>query len=126
MNKSAIRAFGIAIFLVGALLTLASRFDVNIGLPIKDFSNQQQVEALQNKLKKANQEIASLKDQLKQVHTTEKLLRQMQLNKLVKKRIRMLQRCLCKSIVVSHRIVWHKSLKTVALLLIVWKWVTTR
>ena len=101
MNKSAIRAFGIAIFLVGALLALASRFDVNIGLPIKDFSNQQQVEALQNKLKKANQEIASLKDQLKQVHTTEKLLRQMQLNKLVKKRIRMLQRCLCKSIVVS-------------------------
>lgn len=72
MNKSAIRAFGIAIFLVGALLALASRFDVNIGLPTKDFSNQQQVEELQNKLKKANQEIASLKDQLKQVHTTEK------------------------------------------------------
>lgn len=33
MNKSAIRAFGIAIFLVGALLALSSRFDVNIGLP---------------------------------------------------------------------------------------------
>ena len=72
MNKSAIRAFGIAIFLVGALLALANRFDVNIGLPTKEFSNQQQVKELQNKLSKANQEIASLKDQLKQVHTTEK------------------------------------------------------
>lgn len=72
MTKSAIRAFGIAIFLVGALLALANRFDVNIGLPTKEFSNQQQVKELQNKLSKANQEIASLKDQLKQVHTTEK------------------------------------------------------
>jgi len=72
MNKSAIRAFGIAIFLVGALLALANRFDVNIGLPIKEFSNHQQVEELQNKLNKANQENASLKEQLKQVNTTEK------------------------------------------------------
>lgn len=71
MNKSAIRAFGIAIFLVGALLALASRFDVNIGLPMKDSSNPQQVEELQMKLAKANKEIASLKEQLKPVHTTE-------------------------------------------------------
>ena len=71
MNKSAIRAFGIAIFLVGALLALSSRFDVNIGLPTKEAGNQQQVEQLQDKLNKANQEIASLKEQLKPVHTTE-------------------------------------------------------
>lgn len=71
MNKSAIRAFGIAIFLVGALLALASRYDVNIGLPMKDSSNLQQVEELQMKLDKANKEIASLKEQLKPVHTTE-------------------------------------------------------
>ena len=70
MNKSAIRAFGIAIFLVGALLALASRYDVNIGLPMKDSSNPQQVEELQMKLDKANKEIASLKEQLKPVHTT--------------------------------------------------------
>ncbi|XRD23929.1 hypothetical protein AABM34_16025 [Lysinibacillus fusiformis] len=50
MNKSSIRSFGVAIFLVGAILALASRFDVNIGLPEKDSSNQQQVEELQNKL----------------------------------------------------------------------------
>ena len=68
MNKSSIRSFGVAIFLVGAILALASRFDVNIGLPEKDSSNQQQVEELQNKLNQANQEIAALK---KQVHTTE-------------------------------------------------------
>ncbi|MGY4796464.1 hypothetical protein ACVNNN_15815 [Lysinibacillus fusiformis] len=71
MNKSAIRAFGMAIFLIGALLALASRFDVNI-VPTKEFSNHQQVEELQNKLNKANQENASLKEQLKQVNTTEK------------------------------------------------------
>lgn len=71
MNKSSIRSFGVAIFLVGAILALASRFDVNIGLPEKDSSNQQQVEELQNKLNQANQEIAKLKKQVKQVHTTE-------------------------------------------------------
>lgn len=71
MNKSSIRSFGVAIFLVGAILALASRFDVNIGLPEKDSSNQQQVEELQNKLNQANQEIAALKKQVKQVHTTE-------------------------------------------------------
>ncbi|MBG9756700.1 hypothetical protein J2B92_15420 [Lysinibacillus sphaericus] len=71
MNTSSIRSFGLAIFLVGALLALASRFDVNIGLPEKDSSNQQQVEELQNKLHQANQEIATLKKQVKQVHTTE-------------------------------------------------------
>ncbi|MEA0554890.1 hypothetical protein U1P98_09905 [Lysinibacillus irui] len=71
MNKSAIRAFGIAIFLVGALLALAGRYDVNMGLPMKDSPNLQQVEELQMKLDKANKEIASLKEQLKPVHKTE-------------------------------------------------------
>ncbi|WP_155591558.1 hypothetical protein [Lysinibacillus cavernae] len=71
MNKSAIRAFGIAIFLVGALLALAHRFDVNIGLPTQESSNQDHVEELQNKLKQANKEIASLKKQLNQIHTEE-------------------------------------------------------
>jgi len=67
MNKSAIRAFGIALFLVGALLALAARFDFNIGLPTKASSNGEQVEELQKKLAQANQEIASLKEQIKQV-----------------------------------------------------------
>lgn len=71
MNKSTIRAFGLAIFVVGALLALASRFDVNIGLPAKSSSNPQYVEELQDKLNKADQEIAALKKQVKQVHTTE-------------------------------------------------------
>lgn len=71
MNKSSIHSFGLAIFLVGVILALASRFDVNIGLPEKGSSNQQQVEELQNKLNQANQEIAALKKQVKQVHTTE-------------------------------------------------------
>ena len=71
MNNSTIRAFGLAIFVVGALLALASRFDVNIGLPAKSSSNPKYVEELQNKLNKADQEIAALKKQVKQVHTTE-------------------------------------------------------
>jgi len=71
MNKSTIRAFGLAIFVVGALLALASRFDVNIGLPAKSSPNPKYVEELQNKLNKADQEIAALKKQVKQVHTTE-------------------------------------------------------
>ncbi|MGE7111286.1 hypothetical protein [Lysinibacillus sp. NPDC047702] len=67
MNKSAIRSFGIALFLVGALLALATRFDFNIGLPTKTSSNEKQVEELQKKLAQANQEITSLKEQIKQV-----------------------------------------------------------
>ncbi|MGE7687737.1 hypothetical protein ACQKMI_00855 [Lysinibacillus sp. NPDC097214] len=66
MNKSAIRAFGIALFLVGALLALAVRFDFNIGLPTKASKNAEHVEELQEKLDQANKEIALLKEQVKQ------------------------------------------------------------
>ncbi|KOP70491.1 hypothetical protein AMS59_19880 [Lysinibacillus sp. FJAT-14745] len=66
MNKSAIRAFGIALFLVGALLALAARFDLNIGLPTKASTNTEHVEELQKKLEQANKEIALLKEQAKQ------------------------------------------------------------
>ena len=61
MNKSAIRAFGIAIFLVGALLSLADRLDLNIGLPTVASSNDKDVEELQKKLEQATKEIATLK-----------------------------------------------------------------
>ncbi|MEK5232501.1 hypothetical protein MHB42_12115 [Lysinibacillus sp. FSL K6-0232] len=71
MNKSAIRAFGLAIFLVGALLALASRFDINIGLPTEASSTKQEVEELQNKLQQANEKIVSLQAQLKTAQTTE-------------------------------------------------------
>ncbi|MBG9454069.1 hypothetical protein ABE61_08295 [Lysinibacillus sphaericus] len=66
MNNSAIRAFGIALFLVGALLALAVRFDLNIGLPTKASNNTENVEKLQKKLDQANKEIALLKEQVKQ------------------------------------------------------------
>jgi len=66
MNNSAIRAFGIALFLVGALIALATRFDFSIGLPTKASTNGEQVMELQKKLAQANQEIASLKEQIKQ------------------------------------------------------------
>lgn len=66
MNKSAIRAFGIALFLIGALLALAARFDLNIGLPTKASTNSEHVEELQKKLEQANKEIALLKEQAKQ------------------------------------------------------------
>lgn len=66
MNKSAIRAFGIALFLVGALLALAARFDLNIGLPTKASTNTEHVDELQKKLEQANKEIALLKEQAKQ------------------------------------------------------------
>lgn len=66
MNKSAIRAFGIALFLVGAFLALAARFDLNIGLPTKASTNTEHVEELQKKLEQANKEIALLKEQAKQ------------------------------------------------------------
>lgn len=49
MNMSAIRAFGIALFLVGALLALATRFDLHIGLPTKASQNTENVEELQKK-----------------------------------------------------------------------------
>ena len=65
MNKSAIRAFGIALFLVGALLALAGRFDLNIGLPTKASKNTEHVEELQKKLEQANKEVALLKEQVK-------------------------------------------------------------
>ncbi|TKI68846.1 hypothetical protein FC756_10085 [Lysinibacillus mangiferihumi] len=61
MNKSAIRAFGIALFLVGALLSLADRLDLNIGLPTVASSNDKDVEELQKKLEQATKEIATLK-----------------------------------------------------------------
>lgn len=66
MNKSSIRAFGIALFLVGALLAIAVRFDFNIGLPPKASTNTEHVEELQKKLEQANKEIALLKEQAKQ------------------------------------------------------------
>ncbi len=72
MNKSAIRAFGIALFLVGALLALAHRFDVNIGLPTVTSSTDKDVEALQKKLDLANNELASLKEQPTKPITTNK------------------------------------------------------
>jgi len=68
MNKSAIRAFGIALFLVGALLSLAERFDLNIGLPTVVSSTNPNVEELEKKLAEATNELASLKAQ----QTTEK------------------------------------------------------
>ncbi|QDP99257.1 hypothetical protein FOH38_01095 [Lysinibacillus fusiformis] len=66
MNKSAIRAFGIALFLIGALLALADRFDINIGLPTVTSSTDKDVEALQKKLTNATKELASLKKQATQ------------------------------------------------------------
>ncbi len=49
MNNSAIRAFGIALFLVGALIAFATRFDFSIGLPTKASTNGEQVMELQKK-----------------------------------------------------------------------------
>ncbi|WP_054768294.1 hypothetical protein [Lysinibacillus parviboronicapiens] len=70
MNKSAIRAFGIALFLIGALLALADRFDMNIGLPTVNSSTDKDVEALQKKLEMANKELASFKKQATQQTAT--------------------------------------------------------
>ncbi|KOS61874.1 hypothetical protein FJQ98_18795 [Lysinibacillus agricola] len=66
MNKSAIRAFGIALFLVGALLALATRFDLNIGLPTEASSSAENTGELQKQLEQANKEITLLKEQAKQ------------------------------------------------------------
>ncbi|MGE7841026.1 hypothetical protein ACQKNX_09565 [Lysinibacillus sp. NPDC093712] len=63
MNKSSIRAFGVALFLVGALLSVADRFDLNIGLPTVASTNDKAVEELQKKFEQATKEIASLKAQ---------------------------------------------------------------
>lgn len=64
MNSSSLRAFGIALFLVGALFTLAERFNINIGLATGTASSDKEVVALQKKLDAANKEIASLKVQI--------------------------------------------------------------
>lgn len=87
MNQSAIRAFGIAIFLVGALLALADRFDLNIGLPTVTSSTKQDVKELQTKLHQADEEIASLKEQLKK-HSQLKHLLQIRLGKLTSQLLR--------------------------------------
>lgn len=71
MTKSSIRAFGMAIFLVGAILALADRFDVNIGLATVTSSTDKEVAALQTKLDVANKEIASLKEQLQKKATAQ-------------------------------------------------------
>ncbi|MFJ7735445.1 hypothetical protein ACIQ2D_03785 [Lysinibacillus sp. NPDC097287] len=69
MTNSSIRAFGIAIFLVGALLALADRFDINIGLSSVDPSSNKEITELQQKLDAANKEITSLKEQLPEKST---------------------------------------------------------
>lgn len=71
MNASSIRAFGIALFLIGAMLSLAQRFDFNIGLATNTASSDKEVVALQKKLEVANKEIALLKEQLSEKATTE-------------------------------------------------------
>lgn len=71
MNTSSIRAFGMAIFLVGAMLALAERFDVNIGLASSTYSTDKEVASLQKKLDTANKEIASLKEQLPEKATVQ-------------------------------------------------------
>ncbi|WP_337980811.1 hypothetical protein [Lysinibacillus sp. JNUCC-52] len=69
--KSSIRAFGIALFLVGALLSVADRFDFNIGLPTVASKNDKDVEELQQQLEQATKEIASLKAQSTKETVTE-------------------------------------------------------
>ncbi|MFJ5789302.1 hypothetical protein ACIP9G_04380 [Lysinibacillus sp. NPDC093197] len=71
MNKSSIRAFGVALFLVGALLSVADRFDLNIGLPTVASTNDKDVEELQKQLEQATKEIASLKAQTTKETVTE-------------------------------------------------------
>lgn len=71
MNKSSFRAFGIALFLVGALLSVAARFDLNIGLPTVASTNDKDVEELQKQLEQATKEIASLKAQTTKETVTE-------------------------------------------------------
>ena len=71
MNTSSLRAFGMAIFLVGAMLALAERFDVNIGLATNTYSTDKEVASLQKKLDTANNEIASLKEQLPEKATVQ-------------------------------------------------------
>lgn len=61
MRKSSIRAFGMAVFLIGALLTIADRFDLNVGLPTVASTTDKDMVNLQKKLDAANKEITSLK-----------------------------------------------------------------
>ncbi|GLC88636.1 hypothetical protein [Lysinibacillus piscis] len=71
MNKSSLRAFGIALFLVGALITLAQRFDINIGLPATAVTKTDDSAKWQKRLQQAQEEIASLQKQLSQESSTE-------------------------------------------------------
>lgn len=71
MNASSIRAFGIALFLIGAMLSLAQRFDLNIGLATNPDPSDKEIVSLQKKLEVANKEIALLKEQLPENETAE-------------------------------------------------------
>lgn len=72
MNKTSVRSFGLAIFLVGAIISIADRFDVNIGLPTVASSTETDVEVLQQKLEAANKEINALKKQVTQQVSSDK------------------------------------------------------
>lgn len=71
MNASSIRAFGIALFLVGALLSISERFDLNIGLVTNTASSDKEVVTLQKQLEEAKKEITTLKEQLSKKTPTE-------------------------------------------------------
>lgn len=51
MNASSIRAFGIALFLIGAMLSLAQRFDLNIGLATNPDPSDKEIVSLQKSWK---------------------------------------------------------------------------
>ena len=71
MNVSSIRAFGIALFLVGALLSISQRFNFNIGLATNTASSDKEVVTLQKQLEEAMKEITTLKEQLPKNKPTE-------------------------------------------------------
>lgn len=73
MKRSSVRAFGIAIFLVGALYTLIDQFHINLDtIGIKNDSqpvDARKLTELESQLKKANEKNASLEARLKKNKT---------------------------------------------------------
>lgn len=75
MKRSSIRAFGIALFLVGAFYTAIDQFNIplsSLGISdasIRDANANKEVKKLTVELKNANKTIASLQSKLKETNT---------------------------------------------------------
>lgn len=72
MKRTFFRAFGIACFLIGALLYVVDRYDLPITIATSDQTDQKEAEKLKNQLEDANKLIEELQSKLEDKNENEK------------------------------------------------------